>query len=113
MSLHCFTIRALQPEPAQSAFNAFCGQQRVLRIERHLVPDGASTFWAVCVEVADGAGPLPEALKREARSAGRSDKRESGSQGIGLAQAVERPDYRHILPARDFAVHPGGTSSAP
>ncbi len=88
MSLHCFTIPALHGDEAEAAFNAFCHGQRVLEVERHFVADGARSYWALCVVVAEGAGPLPAALKKR----GAAD------------EAKGRPDYRQLLSEADFAV---------
>ena len=62
MTLYCFTIPALHGDEAEAAFNSFCQGQRVLEIERHFVADGARSYWALAVVVADGAGPLPAGL---------------------------------------------------
>lgn len=96
MSLHCFSIPALLPEPSQTEFNQFCAAQRVLRIERQFVPDGPNAYWALCVEVADGAGPLPDALKRSGRR--------SGAAPAPDAAAAARPDYKQTLSEADFEV---------
>ena len=94
MSLQFFTIRALAPEAEQETVNTFCAIQRVLKLERHFVPDGAQSFWAVCVEVADGPGPLPDALKR-------ADRRGAAKSTAGPAPAG-RPDYKQLLSETDF-----------
>jgi superfamily II DNA helicase RecQ len=85
MSLHCFAIPALRPEPAQGELNAFLAGARVLSLQRELVADGASSFWAICVEVADGPGPLPQALRA-------ADGRRSGGP----------IDYKQILSPEEF-----------
>ena len=94
MSLHCFTIRALAPEADQDAVNTFCASQRVLRVERHFVADGAHSFWAVCVEMADGPGPLPATLKQ-------GDRRAPAKRTASPA-AAGKPDYKHLLSEDDF-----------
>ncbi len=96
MSLHCFSLRALEPEPAQAEFNAFCAQHRVVRVEKHVVADGEHSFWAVCVEVAEGQPPLPDALKRNAARRGEAS-------GAGPA-ASAKPDYKNLLSEADFQV---------
>ena len=103
MSLHCFDIRALDPGADQDVFNAFCTAHRVLNIERQLVHDGAQSYWAVCVEVADGPGPLPPALKRGGRGAiDRAGQAESATPAN--APPADRPDYRQLLSPTDFVV---------
>ena len=86
MSLHCFTIPALQPDDAAAAFNAFCQGQRVIAIERHFVADGERSYWALCVTVADSPGPLPDALTKR------------------RGAADTKPDYKQLLSEADFAV---------
>ncbi len=89
MSLHCFSIPALQPEPAQSELNAFLATERVVSVRRELVADGIGSFWAICVELAPGPGPLPPALKA------------GTSRGRDGATAV---DYKLVLSPEDFAL---------
>lgn len=95
MSLHCFAIRALDPGADQQAFNSFCAAHRVLRIERQFVADGVQSFWALCVEVADGPGALPASLKQPGRGRLGSD---------GGAAKGDRPDYKQLLSEADFTV---------
>ena len=93
MSLHFFVIPALHPQPAQDELNRFCATQRVVSLERQLVVAGADSYWAVCVTVAPGAGPLPDALKApEHRSGARAD-------GAGAA----RVDYKQVLSEQEFS----------
>lgn len=96
MTLHCFTIPALSPDAAQAEVNAFCAGQRVLRLDRHFVADGAQSFWALCVEVAAGPGPLPDALKRSARK--------GADAGMVRGAKTQAPDYKQLLSEADFAV---------
>ena len=63
MSLHCFAIPVLQPEPAQSELNAFLARGQVVGVQRSFVADGANSFWSFMVEVAPGAAPLPADLR--------------------------------------------------
>lgn len=103
MTTYCFTIRALQPEPQQAEFNHFCAQQRVVRVERQFVADGAQSFWALCVDAAEGAGPLPDDLKR-----GNSRRATSATSAASVASAPDAPanrqDYKALLSEADFAV---------
>ena len=91
MSLHFFAIAAREPQPAQDEFNAFCVANRVVTIEREFVNDGLKSYWAFCVTVANGSGPLPDALKRSSRTT-----KESGGAG--------RVDYKEVLSEGDFEV---------
>ncbi len=92
MSLHFFSIPAQQPGAAQAEFNAFCDAHRVAALDRQLVHDGAASFWALCVTVVDGPGPLPAGLKRAPRGAADADP------------AAAKPDYRQLLSEADFSV---------
>ena len=89
MSLHCFTIPALQPEPAQSELNAFLARGQVVGVQRAFVADGSNSFWTVLVELAPGAAPLPADLRASSAAPARP---RSGS-----------VDYKQIFNAADFA----------
>lgn len=91
MSLHFFTIPALNPQPVQDALNDFCAAQRVVSIDRQFVAAGVDSFWAVCVTVAPGTGALPAALKAAQRRSG------------GDSAASARVDYKQVLNEQDFA----------
>lgn len=91
--MHFFAIPALHPEDAQPQLNAFCAAHRVVAVERQFVTAGLESFWALCVVVAAGPGPLPDTLK--------APERRSGSRGATLA----RIDYKTVLNAADFAVY--------
>lgn len=96
MSLHFFAIPALQPQPAQDELNRFCAAHRVVAVERQFVAAGLDAYWAVCVSVAAGAGPLPDALKATERRAG---ARPEGS------AAASRVDYKQVFNEVDFALY--------
>ena len=49
MRFRFFTIPAFDPDAAQDALNAFCAQQRVVAVDKHFIPPGEASFWAVCV----------------------------------------------------------------
>jgi hypothetical protein len=100
MTLHCFTIPALQPEPAQSELNAFLAQARVVAVHRHFVADGAASFWALCIDVASGPGRLPDAL----RAAGARAAQPGAAPASASASTV---DYKQVLSPADFAVFAG------
>lgn len=96
MPLYFFSIPALDPQAAQDEFNRFCDARRVVAVERRFVVDGRNSYWALCVTVASGAGPLPDALKPPER---RTGPRTEGSGGSG------RVDYKTVLSEQDFAFY--------
>jgi superfamily II DNA helicase RecQ len=93
MTMHFFAIPALDPDGAQAALDAFCRAHRVVDIERQFAADGPRSFWAVCVTVAAGPGPLPAALKKPTTAAAAAP---------GLHEA--RVDYKQLLRPADFVV---------
>ena len=95
MSLHFFAIPALDPAAAQAELNAFCQRHRVLKVERHLVDAGLDSHWVLCLQVADGPGPLPAGLKTPQRPA-------PASQPAG--EPAARVDWKQVLDEADFSV---------
>lgn len=88
MSLHFFAIPAMDPDTAQEECNRFCAAHRVVTLEKHFVVDGAQSYWAICVTVASGAGPLPDSLK------------------VGADRPqTQRIDYKTVLSETDFAAY--------
>lgn len=81
MKYHFFTIAAQMPESGQDALNLFCGQQRVVAVEKHFVAQGLDSFWSICVTTIDGADKPVSSGKRD------------------------RIDYKEILSEQDFAVY--------
>jgi len=63
MQMHFFAVPALDPRAAQDELNRFCAAQRVVSVERQFVAAGRDSYWVICVQVASGPGPLPDALK--------------------------------------------------
>jgi hypothetical protein len=51
-TLHFFTVPALSPLAAQGELNAFMQAHRIVNVEKQWVPDGAASFWALCVTTA-------------------------------------------------------------
>jgi superfamily II DNA helicase RecQ len=94
MEYHFFAIPALDPRPAQDELNRVCSGRRVVSVDRQFVAAGAESFWAVCVSIAPGDGPLPDELK--------VPERRSGARGNGAAPT--RVDYKEVLSETDFAV---------
>lgn len=93
MRLKFFHVPALAPEGAEAEVNRFLARNRVLTVERVLVPDGARSFWAVCVQHLEGPkaqamsavpGVPPEAIAANLRGG--------------------RADYRELLPEPQFQV---------
>lgn len=87
-SLHFFTIPVLDAEAAQDVLNQFLVRHRVVALEKQWLAAGIDSHWAVCVTVAAGQAPLPQALKLPSSKGARVDK----------------VDYREILHPDDFAV---------
>jgi len=82
MKYHFFNIHAQNPDAGQEALNTFCGQHRVLAVEKQFVALGDNSFWSICVTTIDGMNKPNTA----------SNKR-------------DRVDYREILNEQDFAVY--------
>lgn len=92
--MHFFAIPALHPGDAQHEVNAFCAAHRVVSIERQFVAAGSGSYWALCVVVATGSGPLPASLKvADRRAAART------------SAAAQRVDYKDVLTAGEFALY--------
>ena len=79
MKYHFFTISAQAPESGQQALNQFCGQHRVVTVEKYFVEQGIDSFWSVCVTTVDSAISAP-GTKRD------------------------RIDYKEVLNEQDFSV---------
>ena len=86
MQVACYEVPLGNGE-AQEALNRFLRGHRVLRLERQLVDQGGSLFWAFCIEYLDGDPPLPV------------------SPGMNRAgKGKRRIDYQELLSEEDFAV---------
>ncbi len=79
MKYKFFSIPARQPEAAEELLNAFCSQHRISFVEKHLITDGANSYWSICVTWLDGEA---------APSAGNQKK--------------PTVDYKQILSETDF-----------
>lgn len=79
MRFHFATIPVFGSEQAATALNQFVATHRVLAVDRHLVPDGPRSAWAVCVTYTEGF-TIPGATEGEATSTDR-----------------ERVDYKQVL----------------
>jgi superfamily II DNA helicase RecQ len=80
-----FHIPAVDPAETD-ALNRFLAQHRILSVERHLVTDGQSSYWALAVVYvdADSAPGAPDETPRGRKS---------------------KVDYREVLSERDFATY--------
>ncbi len=79
MKYRFFHIPALDSEAEETALNDFCARHRVASVEKSLVVNGLSSYWAVCVTYQDGTSKLPVVRKG-------------------------RIDYREVLNEADFAI---------
>lgn len=66
MKYKFFAIPARNPEAVEEALNSFCSQHRVSFIEKHLVTDGANSFWSVCVTWLEGEGTFSTGQHKKA-----------------------------------------------
>lgn len=53
-----FIIPAKDPTQAEAELNAFYAQHRVTGVEKQFIPDGANSFWSVCLTWVDHEGAL-------------------------------------------------------
>ena len=99
-----FTIPATDSESGAADLNSFLRAHRVLSVKRELVADGASSFWAACVEYLDSptsAGPeRPRRKERVDYKAVLSD--EAFARFARLRQARREIAQAEAIPA--FAV---------
>lgn len=78
-----FCIPARQPGQAGEEMNRFCASRQVVSVDKEFVPDGANSFWSVCVGYRrSGAVATP------------------GKTGI-----KNKVDYKEVLNEADFAVY--------
>ncbi|MGO9483871.1 MAG: HRDC domain-containing protein [Rhodomicrobium sp.] len=81
MQLRVFSIAIHDAGGALDELNSFLRANRVLSVDRHFVPDGANSIWAICVSYLNDANrPLAAGAKRP------------------------KVDYREVLSEADFAV---------
>jgi superfamily II DNA helicase RecQ len=82
MQLRFFTIPIHAGEDAAAELNSFLAGHRILAIDRHLIADGASSAWAICVSFDEG---------------GAAATRLAGSKR-------DKVDFKDVLSAPEFAV---------
>lgn len=84
MSFAVFHIPTLHGESGQAELNVFLRSHRVLKVERHFVPDGDHSFWTFCVDYLEAT---------------------SGSvSGTGSKARATAVDYREVLKPEEFAL---------
>ncbi len=82
MQLRFFTIPIQGGEAIAEELNRFLASQRILAVERHLVQDGGSSAWAVCIAFEPaGDGGRPATTRRG------------------------KVDYREVMNEVDFATY--------
>lgn len=82
MKLRFFAIPATAPDAVQEEVNQFCATHRVVSLEKHLIPDGDRSYWALCISYLETAPSQPSArLSRK-----------------------DKIDYREVLNEHDFAL---------
>lgn len=79
MRLKCFAIPALDSDAVTDEVSQFLASHRVNAIDRQLVHDGASSYWAICITYLEGGARRPTPKKPQV-------------------------DYREVLSEQDFAV---------
>ncbi|WP_347986372.1 HRDC domain-containing protein [Methylomonas sp. AM2-LC] len=84
MKYKFFAIPATNPESIESQLNAFCSSHRISFIEKHLVMDGANSFWSFCIAWLEGDGVPSTAINSSAKAT---------------------VDYKQILSEVDFALY--------
>lgn len=84
MKFKFFAIPARYPEAAEAELNAFCSQHRISYIDKHLVANGADSFWSICISWLEG---------------------EAASSGFAANRSKPSVDYKQILTEADFAMY--------
>lgn len=85
MRYQFFTVRCADPGSDSERLNAFLAAHPILSVDRELIADGANSYWAFCVALAQPGSPLDAAAARAPRR---------GS-----------VDYREVLSPAAFAVY--------
>ena len=63
MRYQFFTVPCLDPQADSERLNAFLAAHRILSVDHELIADGANSFWAFCICLAESgrAADVPEA----------------------------------------------------
>ncbi len=81
MRIDFFIIPVQAGEAAAEELNRLLSSARILTMDRQFVPDGASSFWSICVVSQTG-----------------SRRKQAGGKRSSI-------DYREVLSAEDFAIY--------
>lgn len=100
MSFHFFAVPALDPEAEQDRLNDFCQSHRVVAVDRQFIAAGAASHWAICIQIAQGPGPLPEALRLRADRHAPSDG--SRRNPVDWKQELNEADFQVFAPLRSL-----------
>ena len=87
-----FTISVQSNDAEVDGMNVFLGGHRILSIDRQLVPDGANTVWAICVNYDEGGGGRPAAFAKR------------GKPEFRAGEVRAKVDYKDVLSDPEFAV---------
>jgi len=49
VKIKIFSLPAMGDEVVEDAFNLFIAQHRVVQVDRHLIQNGADSYWSICV----------------------------------------------------------------
>ena len=49
MKIKIFSLPAMGDEVVEDAFNLFIAQHRIVQVDRHLIQNGADSYWSICV----------------------------------------------------------------
>lgn len=88
MRLKFFVVPALDSAAAEAELDRFLARHRVIRAERHLVAQGAGTYWAICIEYLESS-----ALRKDTPS-------KKGK--IDYKEVMAPEDFRRYLALRDL-----------
>lgn len=100
MSFHFFAVPALDPEAEQGRLNDFCQRHRVVAVDRQFVAAGADSHWAICVQIAQGPGQLPEALRLRADRHAPADG--SHRNPVDWKQVLNEADFQVVAQLRSL-----------
>jgi len=75
MRYQFFTVRCADPGPDSERLNAFLAGHSILSVDRELIADGANSYWAFCIALAE-SGTAVDAAGIKAQKRGSIDYRE-------------------------------------
>lgn len=100
MSFHFFAVPVLDAQAEQGSLNDFCQRHRVVSVDRQFVNDGANSHWAICIQIAHGPGPLPDALRLRAESHAPADG--SRRNAVDWKQVLNEADFQLFAQLRSL-----------